>query len=239
MPKRQGNTGFPSDWHRGEFHGKFSPISTPERRVTQPPRVVAMRARRSFVVVLAVIVVLSTVGAVVLVALPRPKAHSGHGPAITVVRRPLSASLEVALTDAFIVAKTHFAEMLPGDARAVSLPRMVTSDGQFFDRCPARQLQPQGWWCHRYVPPVVHDDTQHRFWTLVTFSIIPALASERALVSFQDGGDAMVATGTDGVHWRAALLDLGVPLCAGNVERRAAIPPAVLADLGLGPCPTP
>jgi|GEM_PF-762642 len=198
-----------------------------------------MRARRSFVVALAVIVVLSTVGAAVLVALPRPKASSGHGPSITVVRRPLSASVALSLTDAFTDAKTHFGEMLPGDARAVSLPRMVTSDGQFFDRCPARQLQPHGWWCHRYAPPVVHDDTQHRFWTLVTFSIIPALASERALVSFQDGGDAMVATGSDGVHWRAVALDLGVPLCAGNVERRAAIPPAVLADLGLGPCPTP
>jgi hypothetical protein len=85
----------------------------------------------------------------------------------------------------------------------------------------------------------VHDAVRHRFWALVSFSIVPALASERALVSFQDGGDAMVATGSDGVHWRAVVLDLGMPLCAGTVERGAAIPPAVLADLGLGPCPTP
>ena len=151
----------------------------------------------------------------------------------------ITTSSALALTDAFISEKTHLGEMLAGDARVVSLPRMVTVEGQFFDRCPARQLQPRGWWCRRYAPVEVHDAVRHRFWALVSFSIVPALASERALVSFQDGGDAMVATGSDGVHWRAVVLDLGMPLCAGTVERGAAIPPAVLADLGLGPCPTP
>ena len=185
------------------------------------------------------VVVLSVVGVMVAIGLQRSQPSTSHEPTITVRRQPLSPPSALGLTDAFIARKTQLGELLPGDARAVSLPRMVSVDGQFFDRCPARQLQPHGWWCHRYAPPVVRDDTQHRFWTLVTFSIIPALASERALVSFQDGGDAMVATGSDGVHWRAVALDLGVPLCAGNVERRAAIPPAVLADLGLGPCPTP
>ncbi len=190
-------------------------------------------------VALAAVVVLSVVGVVVVIGLQRSHPSTSHEPAITVRRRPLSPPSALALTDAFIARKTHLGELLPGDVRAVSLPRMVSVDGQFFDRCPARQLQPHGWWCHRYSPVVVHDGPHYRYWTLVTFSIIPALASERALVSFQDGGNAMVATGSDGVHWRAVVLDLGVPLCAGTVERRAAIPPAVLADLGLGPCPRP